>query len=299
MVFFYIRSYREKPVTQSTNACIFFITKIFFQVNILEETHRCWVSWVEQAFPDFENKTYFIPPVYIRRVPTIKKIVSGVSVVVLSETDTPGLQRSDINDDDALQRVLYSLRKFSKVHNEVFVCLSQFPFGSYLGEPSFTPAVAHLPLPSNLPQEQSWSWRRGDFDVLIIHKNYGFVIIEVKAVKYKKQSLEDERDPHTNSSLQGGGDENTDTPLEDTREKVIQKLKAAAAQLNKGEAMLSHLVKDIAPKVSITKIIACPNLETHEIQSVLSHSNSLEQVSNGRVISQNSFCLLPFSFSFL
>ncbi|XP_025102717.1 uncharacterized protein LOC112569205 [Pomacea canaliculata] len=246
-------------------------------VNILEETHRYWVSWVEQAFPDFENKTYFIPPVYIRRVPTIKKIVSGVSVVVLPQTDTPGLQKSDIIDDDALQRVLYSLRKFSKVHNEVFVCLSQFAFGSYLGEPSFAPAVAHLPLPSNLPKALPWSWRRGDFDVLIIHKNYGFVIIEVKAVKYKKQSLEDGRDPHANSSLAGERDENTDTPSEDVREQVIQKLKAAAEQLNKGEAMLSHLVQDIAPQVNITKIIACPNLTTHEIQSVFSHSNSLEQ----------------------
>lgn len=241
-------------------------------MNILEETHRCWVSWVEQAFPDFENKTYFIPPVYIRRVPTIKKIVSGESVVVLPQTDTPGVQKSDIIDDDALQRVLFSLRKFSKVHNEVFVCLSQFPFGSYLGEPTFAPAVAHLPLPSNLPQTLPWSWRRGDFDILIIHKNSGFVIMEVKAVKYKKQSLKHERDP------------NTDSSLEDRREQVIQKLKAAAEQLNKGEAMLSHLVQDIDPKVNITKIIACPNLTTHEIQSILSHSNSLEQVSNGRLI---------------
>lgn len=166
---------------------------------------------------------------------------------------TPSVQKSDMTDDEALRNVLYTLEKLSKRQQEVFMCLSRFPFGSYLGEPLFAPAVAHLPLPCNLSTKYPWSWRQGDFDVLLIHRHYGFVICEVKSVELNAETS--------------------------NRQQVTTKLKAAVDQLNKAEAMLSHLMSDVAPEVRITKTIACPNLTSSDIQSIISEDHLLREVS--------------------
>lgn len=168
------------------------------------------------------------------------------------------IQKTDILDDEAFQRVLFSLKTLSKVHREVFVCLSQLPFGSYLGNPDFYPATAHLPLPHNLPETRPLSWRQGDFDVLLIHRQYGFVICEVKAMAY-----------------------NTETPKEERSTQIAKTLNDAKMQLDKGEAMLSHLVSDIAPNVHITKTIVCPNLTSLQIKEILSANPQVQQVSYG------------------
>lgn len=147
-------------------------------------------------------------------MPRVERHFAGENVVVLRTQNLPNssdqqpdtsssvtaqlpssltfsVQESDILDDEAFQRVLFSLRKFSKVNHEAFMCLSQFPFGSYLGEERFAPAAAHLPLPSSLPRHLHWSWRQGDFDVLLIHPPYGVVICEVKAVGFSTEASQD------------------------------------------------------------------------------------------------------------
>lgn len=160
-------------------------------------------------------------------------------------------------DDEALQRVLFNLTKFSTIYPEVFMCLSQFPFGSYLGEQCFYPASSHLPLPTNLDltKKVEQSCRQGDFDVLLIHRVYGFVIIEIKAVGYNIEKSTDKR-------------------LD-----VAKKLKQAVTQLDKAKTMLEHLVSDIAPGVRITKFIACPNLQTYQLHEVLNINQNLLKVS--------------------
>ncbi|XP_025102978.1 uncharacterized protein LOC112569429 [Pomacea canaliculata] len=171
-------------------------------------------------------------------------------------SSTPSVQTSDMVDDDALQQVILNLKTLSKelLKNEVFMCLSQFPFGSYLGEPNYAPAVAHLPSPTNLPSELPWNWRQGDFDVLLIHRQYGFVAFEVKAVTG-----------------------NSETSVEKRIEQTTKKLKEAVKQLNKAEAMLTHLTSDIVPNVRITKTIACPNLTSQELNDFISNDEQLEQ----------------------
>lgn len=167
----------------------------------------------------------------------------------------PFTQDSDMIFDEAMERVLCSLQKLSEAHQEVFVCLSKFPFGSYLNEPHFAPAAVHLPLPTNLPPKFPWKWRQGDFDVLIIHRKYGFVICEIKAVGYNNEKSEEEQ-----------------------YESVKKKIAEAITQLNKAETMLSHLVSDIAPGMRIIKTIACPNLTTLQIQKILNEDKQLQQV---------------------
>lgn len=186
-----------------------------------------------------------------------KQHVTSSSVTAqIPSSLTFSVQESDILDDEAFQRVLFTLRKFSKVDHEAFMCLSQFPFGSYLGEERFAPAACHLPLPSNLPRQWHWSLRQGDFDVLLIHPSYGVVICEVKAVRFSTEESQYVQ-----------------------CERVMKKLREAVVQLDKAEAMLTHLVSDIGHGLSITKTIACPNLSTHQLQTVVLQSQQLEKVS--------------------
>lgn len=197
----------------------------------------------------------------------VNKISAGHKVLMLTQNNTQdnsvtndfqqtSVQKSDVLDDEAFQRVVFSLKTFSKFHKEVFMCLSQLPFGAYLGNPDFFPATAHLPLPSNLPETWPISWRQGDFDMLLIHKQYGFVVCEVKAMVY-----------------------NIDIPKEERSKQITNKLNDAKKQLDKAEAMLSHLVSDVAPDMRITKTIVCPNLTSLEIQEIIHDSQQLRKVS--------------------
>lgn len=209
------------------------------------------------------------------RVPIAEQNVAGQNVLMIKTDDTPSsssmdlamssskipsVQKSDIIDDEALNSVRFSLTQFSIDKPEVFMCLSQYSYGSYLGEEGFYPAVAHLPIPSNLPEKYQKSWRQGDFDVLLIHRQYGFVVFEVKAVGINDETTELEQD-----------------------EQVSKKLNEAAEQLIKAEAMLSHLVSDIDSGVRITKTIACPNLTTHQVQKIVDNNSQLRQVSKSDI----------------
>lgn len=245
----------------------------------LQKAQTYWLKWIKAAFPDFESETYFLPPVHMRRVPMTQQSIACQRVSVLNIEDQPRspakhpdmttssteppqtsnipcVQQSDMYDDEAIQIVLFSLKTLSELRKEVFMCLSQFSFGSYLGEPGFAPAAAHLPLPSNLPSKLPWRWRQGDFDVLLIHKHYGFAVIEIKSVGYSIGHWQKERDKH-----------------------IKKKLMDAVEQLNKSEAMLSYLVSDIASGLRITKTIACPNLTAAQIHKVVSDCDELRQVS--------------------
>ncbi|XP_025100570.1 uncharacterized protein LOC112567904 isoform X2 [Pomacea canaliculata] len=237
-------------------------TRTGIKDEVLAKALNDWLHWVENSFPDLERRAHFLPPVCMRRVPTSEDVFANQKVFLLggkhdsqgAQVSTPlSVQESDMMDDEALQRVLFNLTKFSTIYPEVFMCLSQFPFGSYLGEQCFYPASSHLPLPTNLDltKKVEQSCRQGDFDVLLIHRVYGFVIIEIKAVGYNIEKSTDKR-------------------LD-----VAKKLKQAVTQLDKAKTMLEHLVSDIAPGVRITKFIACPNLQTYQLHEVLNINQNL------------------------
>ncbi|XP_025111904.1 uncharacterized protein LOC112574807 isoform X2 [Pomacea canaliculata] len=229
------------------------------QGTISEQAQTFWLQWVEASFPELDSRAYFLPPVYFNRVPMVRQSVAGQDVLVLQSTSgqadqwrknklcppevalprpTP-VYNSDIREDAAMQRVLFCLKEFSEQNGEVMVGMSQLQFGEYLGEPCYAAAAAQLPVSKTLPNSSSRD-RQGDFDVLIIHKLYGFVVCEVK-------SMGDKINQFTS----------TDEEFDNT---IRKKLLEAVSQLDKAEAMLSHLVSDVCPGLRITKTIAFPNL---------------------------------------
>ncbi|XP_025112862.1 uncharacterized protein LOC112575313 [Pomacea canaliculata] len=170
----------------------------------------------------------------------------------------PRLQDSDVRDDAAMQRMFVCLQKMFEENRDVMVGMTQLQFRQYLGEPCYAAAATHLPRPSNLPPSLPHNWKQGDFDVLLIHRQYGLVVCEVKAVGDNIQSV--------NMSQQ------------DVDKNIRQKLSNAVSQLDKAEAMLSHLVSDIAPGLPVTKVIAFPNLTARQLQQAISGDNLLIQI---------------------
>ncbi|XP_025078791.1 uncharacterized protein LOC112554932 [Pomacea canaliculata] len=250
------------------------------QEDVLQRAQEFWLKWVEAAFPDLDSQAYFLPPVYINRVPMTRQTIAGQDVLVLhkpsgqagqsfkvavnpsaaAQSSIPkpiSVQDSDVRDDAAMQRILLSLQKMSQQNSEVFVAMSQLQFGEYLGEPCYAAAAAQVPLSTSLPPPLPKNWDKGDFDVLLIDRKYGFVVCEVKAVGDNVREL--------------------GLSQQDMENNIRKKLKQAIVQLDKAEAMLSHLVSDIASGLRITKTIAVPNLTAHQVEQAIAGDKQLTQ----------------------
>ncbi|XP_025079704.1 uncharacterized protein LOC112555485 [Pomacea canaliculata] len=267
------------------------------QATLAEEVQTFWLQWVEAAYPDLESRAYFLPPVYFNRVPMTTETVAGQDVQVLPshsketvagqdfQVKLPALedtgmltflkeklrremtaasfisppaavQDSDLRYDAAMRRVVFCLQNWSEKTGEVLVGITRLRFGQYLTEPCFSVAAAQLPRASSLPPDLPQSWKQGNFDVLLIHRNHGLVVCNVMSfgdiTKNLKMSQED-------------------------IVKIRKKLRDAVSQLNKAEAMLSHLVSDVCPGLRITKTIAVPNLTTNQVQQAISHDSQLTE----------------------
>ncbi|XP_025078781.1 uncharacterized protein LOC112554924 isoform X2 [Pomacea canaliculata] len=166
-------------------------------------------------------------------------------------------QDSDIRDDTAMKQVLLCLQSLSEKTGEVLVGITRLHFTQYLSEPCFSVAAAQLPRASSLPPDLPQSWKQGNFDVLLIHRHYGLVVCNVMSF----------------------GDMTNDLKMsqEDIVKTIRKKLRDAVSQLNKAEAMLSHLVSDVCPGLRITKTIAVPNLTTDQVQQAISHDSQLTE----------------------
>ncbi|XP_025114049.1 uncharacterized protein LOC112576041 [Pomacea canaliculata] len=230
------------------------------------------MRWVEAAFPDLDSRAYFLPPVYVNRVPMTRQAAAGQEVLVLQQASgrdkpsptksaasrrsarLPIVQDSDLRDDEAMQRIFMCLQTMSEQNREVMVGISQLQFGQSKGYRTLSwhsAAAALLPEPADLSPDQIQNMKEGDFDFLLIHRHYGFVIFEVKSTGRFKISQEN------------------------LNELIRRKISDAIKQLNNAKANLLHLVKDIAPHVRITKMIAVPNLKGHQVQQALSGDHQL------------------------
>ncbi|XP_025078786.1 uncharacterized protein LOC112554927 [Pomacea canaliculata] len=277
------------------------------QATLTEEVQTFWLQWVEAAYPDLEYRAYFLPPVYFNHVPMTRQTIAGQDVMVLyspsekarkrrsllkevgsllksSKTHEPQhqavlpsntpvmtpsqtaetsishpatAQDSDIRHDTAMKQVLLCLQSLSEKKGEVLVGITRLDFGQYLSEPCFTMATAQLPRASSLPPDLPQNWKQGNFDVLLIHRHYGLVVCNVMSF----------------------GDMTNDLKMseEDIVKTIRKKLRDAVSQLNKAEAMLSHLVSDVCPGLRITKTIAVPNLTTDQVQQAISHDSQLTE----------------------
>ena len=92
-------------------------------------------------------------------------------------------QPSDAQADIAQQFVLTNLQELGNDRDEVMFIVSQLDYGNYLNKPSY---AACFPKPTDLDEKH----KRGDFDVLVIHRHFGVLIGEIKSVGVRHAGVE-------------------------------------------------------------------------------------------------------------
>ncbi|KAL8614991.1 hypothetical protein ACOMHN_051852 [Nucella lapillus] len=232
-----------------------------------EEVEEQWCQYVRHWFPDLQTHTHFVPPVYMYRTRHMPHQVEGQEVhlkkaPVSEQKKGTGkvLLKSDVKEDLSQEHVLHNLRELSQAQGEVMFVLCQLQFQDYLDNPiptnpscgaaavpsssssssssSSLSAKSFFPTPGDLKQQNK---NRGDFDVFIIHRTYGFLVGEIKAV---------------------------DESVEDSI--LNKRVKKAASQLAKCQDVLRHVTSDMthSPRVQMTMIF--PHISVQRLQQLIS-----------------------------
>nr|KAG5692904.1 hypothetical protein BaRGS_031408 [Batillaria attramentaria] len=124
--------------------------------------------------------------------------------------------------------------------------MSSLDFTHYLNKLDATHA-AQFPLPGDLPSTQ----REGDFDVIVIHREYGVLLGEIKSVGI-----------HGNNP---------------TDKAVADRVTKAVKQLDKCEQVVNHVMSDVARGVSVRKTLILPYISRTQLQHVLDGDSQLAQ----------------------
>ena len=259
-----------------------------------------WLKCIAEWYPRRLEKTYFLSPLYFRRTSHDADTVAGESVLVhvlpprkkakyspqsnqthptppvagsvftkpqdssapAASWPLPPFAENTRVDDEATERVLSCLRALSEEHGEVMMVMSQLEFRKYLdgkASPIYAAACALHPRPDTHPCS---TCRNGEFDVLIIHRHYGLIVGEIKAVGAHMENILDLND------------------------KVVEKVTKAVEQLEKAGAMLKHLVSGVnismtnhpVSDINIIKTLFLPNVTSGQLTEAVSTDPQLEQV---------------------
>ncbi|PVD21805.1 hypothetical protein C0Q70_17607 [Pomacea canaliculata] len=194
---------------------------------------------IRTMYPDILTACYFVPSLYINRNTYTKVEVAGEKVVVMEAAPDDTLRH-----DHAIQHVLNCLRHLADRDQQAMFVLSQFTCDDYLASVDEQFAHHKLPMPSDLTRRDK---DYENFDVLIVHRQYGVVVVVVKASVCTADMGVEIRD----------------------NERVVQDLREAVKQLDGAERMLKHLMADVRPDTTIRKTLMLPNLSLKFLKEIL------------------------------
>ncbi|XP_070202242.1 uncharacterized protein [Littorina saxatilis] len=190
----YFEEYKEQTPTGWNNmfGSLFGVTKVLPEVRqILTEN---WYKIIRRWYPGLHREVYSAPPVHFKAVAFKPK--PEKPVVPEEPFERFGMrmyiptQYSTTKDDEAQQRVLWTLSEYSKKKGTAAFILSNMEFQNYLNKDYSwaDPNTPELPKPNiKLQQEE------GEVDVLVIDKEQGVFILEVKAIGDPDEEREFER----------------------------------------------------------------------------------------------------------
>lgn len=220
-----------------------------------------WRQRIQDWYPGLYEQTYFLPPVHMNRTQYREVTLrSGQTAHVYDPPVYPrpkgavSLSDSDVRDDQCQQLVLKSLRQLSEEDAQVMFVLSQLNFVNYLNEPCFQELTRELPKPVDL---KSSNQHRGEFDILIIHRHYGILVAEIKAVGDKM------------------------LPVCETKRHglVKDRVEKGVKQLQKEETVLKHLMSDLpSPHPRVLKTLMLPHISSEQLRGVLDSEPQLRKV---------------------
>ena len=164
-----------------------------------------------------------------------------------TQTRADPAEKCDEKDDDAGEDY-----PATQANKEVMFVISQLKFENYLSQHCFS-GDAKLPKPSDLKEEKR---DRGDFDILVIHRNHGVLVGEIKSV----------------------GDRLADKSERQQRRIIADKIRRAVKQLDKAESVLHHLFSHKARRPRIRKSVILPNVTANCLRRVLAFVPLLKEV---------------------
>ncbi|XP_070204715.1 uncharacterized protein [Littorina saxatilis] len=228
-------------------------------VSSLQQDMAFWCARVEDWYPKLQERTYFLPPVYMNTTGEQAVQIFGTEVFIkrLPADNVPKgvpdvLFNSTVKEDKSQQKVLQALHEVSEAGTEVMFVLSQLNFKDYL--PSHSPsATPRLPTPRDLKSQNK---DQGDFDVLVLHKHLGVLVGEIKSVGDNFQEL-------------GFSEQKKE-------QEIVKKVKQALKQLDKARDVLNHLTNDQQPPPRIIKTLMLPSISPAQLRQVLDNDPPLK-----------------------
>lgn len=169
------------------------------------------------------------------------------------------IQDTDFMDDFAQNHVLTNLQALGKSRQEPWFILSQLEFGQYLRKPAYAAAVAEcrLPLPRDLDTPQT-PYSRGEADFVLFHRHRGVLVGEIKSIG-RYQTV------------------HNSAPAED--KDVAKRIEKAVTQLNKSVRVISHVISDVAPSMTMRATLFLPYVNQAQLRRVLTSDEKLTKVS--------------------
>ncbi|XP_070208117.1 uncharacterized protein [Littorina saxatilis] len=253
-----------------------------------------WRQIVTSLYPDTLTQTYCVPPVHFNRVPYVRDTVPGTGHsalvlpppsgappihIVLTPSQQPTaafppsgyslwtqesqpqavpsrVQESDFRDDFAQNHVMVNLQELGNSRHEAMFILSQLSFGNYLNQSAFAAAAAQFPQPLQLDTKIT-KYSHGEADFLLIHRQHGILIGELKSVG-KTEACAQNPQPPADAD-------------------VAMRVTKAVKQLDRSETVVRHLVKDVAPGLTVRKTLFLPYVSCAQLQRVLDNDPQLKQ----------------------
>ncbi|KAK7089593.1 hypothetical protein V1264_024408 [Littorina saxatilis] len=166
------------------------------------------------------------------------------------------VQQTDISDDFAQNHVMVNLQEFGNSLDEAMFILSQLRFGDYLNQPAYAAAAAQLPRPSDIDTQQT-KYSDGEADFVLIHRQHGILIGELKTV--------------------GRWQKDVNNPQPPADADVAKRVTKAVTQLDRSETVVRYLVNDVTPYLTVRKTLFLPYVRSEQLERVLDNDPQLEQ----------------------
>ncbi|KAK7492447.1 hypothetical protein BaRGS_00016320 [Batillaria attramentaria] len=241
--------------------------------EIKEPLTEDWWQIISVWYPGVKDTVYCVPPVYF----TVGKFEECDFMKRHGYTvhETKPVQGSDKWNDMAQQQVLRVLRAFLKTKETAAFILSNVEFQSYLSKLKDCqlpiPADVPKPLP-NKPGKPGVPLYEGDFDVLVIDKEGGIFIFEIK------------------STMSVGSATDRKVTPQGREKELLTPLQGMCKQIEKGGEVVKEMLSDLLKKsdIKIRKGFILPKLSREDLRDILDTNPTVEQelklaLGNGRL----------------
>ncbi|XP_025113009.1 uncharacterized protein LOC112575386 [Pomacea canaliculata] len=215
-------------------------------LNKKEEVTQNAITFLKEStnklYQDMETSFFFVPSLYINKNTYRIEEFAGEQIFITQQCN-----EEDMKHDKAMQEILQNIHQMVDSEKEVMFVISQFDYNSYLSTLGDNFSGHQLPMPAKLRQQDQ---NYGDFDLLIVHRQCGLLVVVVKTCTVRT------------------GDGQDDT-------KLVDEVKKGVNQLLDAEHMLQHLLSDQQWNLAVHKTLMQPNVSKEVLRGEL-EKHSLE-----------------------